>query len=105
MHIIRREEKMLDAIHRFVEQYSDAERYPAQHATAKQLLVLPISELTRKNIDRIIGNSSWTSLNCTECNTDTDALVYIGDYQKYESAYVELCRSCLRKVDELYMRM
>lgn len=47
--------------------------------------------LTEKAADEIIGNKTWTSLQCSECRKDSQAVVIFGGDE--ESFY--LCRPCL----------
>lgn len=47
-------------------------------------------------IDDIIGNESWTSLKCDECDREQDILVRIGEEPDYEARWQDLCADCLR---------
>ena len=53
--------------------------------------------LTVERVNEIIGNDSWTTLHCSECNTYVDAVVEVGQPADYESETAWLCRSCVRK--------
>ena len=51
-------------------------------------------------IDAAIGNSSWTSLGCSECHTDVDeAVLFVAGY---DSEYCYLCKDCLAKALDLF---
>lgn len=52
-------------------------------------------------VDQVIGNSSWTHLGCSECNTDVDEAVLFGAVD-YDSEYCYLCKDCLVKALELF---
>lgn len=44
-----------------------------------------------EDVDKIIGNSSWTRLICNNCNKDVDAVFVFGIVE--ESCYV--CENCV----------
>ena len=50
---------------------------------------------TAEQVDKIIGNSSWTRNECDECGKDYETLVHIGDEPDYEARWVVICRECL----------
>ena len=52
-------------------------------------------------VDQAIGNSSWTDLGCSECNTDVDEAVLFGVVD-YDSEYCYLCKDCLAKALDLF---
>jgi len=50
------------------------------------------------DVNRIIGNDSWTSQSCNECNShDCDLVVQLGDEPDYESSTAWVCAECLAK--------
>lgn len=53
-----------------------------------KLLNLP-SDATETDIYNIIGNYSWTRLQCDECGEDANIVVCIGD--------VVICEKCINK--------
>lgn len=52
---------------------------------------------TEENIAEVIGNKSWTQLECSECGEDSNSVITMSveEYGMY------LCKSCLRKALEL----
>lgn len=49
-------------------------------------------------INRLVGNGSWTDLVCDECTTRRlGEVVEVGDPPDYESSTARLCLPCLRK--------
>ncbi|MCP4761048.1 MAG: hypothetical protein GY870_04650 [archaeon] len=46
-------------------------------------------------VDKIIGNSSWTMLTCNECNLDCEKIISVGESIDYD--FVFICGDCLRK--------
>lgn len=56
---------------------------------------------TTKQVEDIIGNSSWTTNRCHECGQDSNAIVEIGQEPDYDSSTAQICESCLRKAIRL----
>lgn len=49
------------------------------------------------DVDRIIGNTSWTrvGLVCNGCGEESDRIVQVGEEPDYESRTARLCAKCL----------
>lgn len=52
---------------------------------------------TSDEIAAIIGNRSWTTLQCDECEQDVLKVVELGQEPDFESRTVHLCQYCLQK--------
>lgn len=50
------------------------------------------------DVDRIIGNSSWTSTNCDECGSKPEFVVMVGEEPNYESNTAFICAQCILKL-------
>lgn len=50
------------------------------------------------DVDRVIGNPTWTSTRCDECGTLPEVVVMVGDEPDYESNTVHLCTECIIKL-------
>jgi len=55
--------------------------------------------LNEQEVNKIIGNSSWTYLKCDVCEKETDAILCIKplDYCPYENRGVRICNDCMVK--------
>jgi hypothetical protein len=53
------------------------------------------NRLTVANVDRVIGNTSWTECRCDNCDEDCEALANITD--ECGERHVDICKSCLEK--------
>jgi len=79
------------------------EQYPKNRATAdklaigKHLRVLDLEKATPADIERVIGNGSWTSMRCHECQQDQSPLVRIGEEPDCDANWVDVCPECLEK--------
>lgn len=83
-------------------------RYPSDsqfglkfHAIGRRLHKLNLETATHEDVERIIGNRSWTTQQCRECQAFCDTLIQLGDVPDYESATTELCLPCLEKAYHL----
>lgn len=104
MHAITRESQAKDVAERWERQYrhgSDWSQRSKIGDTGKihrDLVALGPSP-NPDDIDRIIGNSSWTDVpTCSECSApDLPLVVQLGQEPDYESSTAWICRECLLK--------
>ena len=54
------------------------------------------------DIYAIIGNDSWTTLKCHECDHDVTAIVQVGEEPDYESHTANLCIDCAKKAVDMF---
>jgi|SRR3990167_776595 len=55
-----------------------------------------------KDVDKTIGNTSWTSIYCNECNESVLKAIQLGEEPDYESSTACICKPCLLKaMDEM----
>lgn len=48
-------------------------------------------------VDRVIGNTSWTDIDCDDCgDTRLPSAMQVGEEPSYESSTATLCFECLR---------
>ena len=52
---------------------------------------------TPEQINEVIGNNSWTRLECSECNKEVDTVVILSCYDS--DFYI--CKKCLNKCSRL----
>ena len=85
---------------RWAKQYpeNDERRYDfSPRAIQKKLDALNLETVEPEVIDEIIGNNSWTTLQCTFCCEDVEKALELDTNE-----YVErLCERCLGKMNEL----
>lgn len=62
------------------------------------LKALPAADVTKENVDLIIGNESWTRLVCDQCQQDSDVLANFDGCSEYP---VSICLKCLKKANRL----
>lgn len=47
------------------------------------------------DVERIIGNTSWTECKCDQCGERKESVVMVGEPLDYDSRTASLCVSCL----------
>ncbi len=59
---------------------------------------------TAKEVEDIIGNDTWTTLDCDECKRKVAAVVEIGDPSRDSYERRDVCKKCLRTALRLMSR-
>lgn len=81
---------------RWMQQYGAFPRDSGHAAILNQLKALNPTPSAAKEINRIIGNESWTRMpKCDQCQRVKPALVLMGEEPDYESATAWVCQDCL----------
>lgn len=66
----------------------------------KELCKLNLETCSAEDVNKTIGNTSWTYLRCDECSEEVDELVELGEEPDYESRTANVCKSCLIRAIE-----
>jgi hypothetical protein len=75
-----------------------AQQYPDDgDARRAKLATLDKDNATAKDVEKIIGNASWTRLGCDECGKEVGTVVQLGEEPDYESSTADVCLECLHK--------
>jgi len=80
------------------EQYRGSINYRSiDHGEIIDQLAQLVNPINPDEVDKIIGNKSWTSVPiCDECGADGQiAVIQVGQEPDYESNTAHLCRVCL----------
>lgn len=83
---------LIDAIaKRWKEQYPDD--------TGSQVLteLMALNNPTEQQVNDIIGNRSWTTNTCAECERNVEVVVLLGYEPVYDSWNCKLCLDCIQK--------
>lgn len=91
---------------RFMEQYGG--HYPddkplpwkygeTKRETFRRLGEINVDTCAPEDIDVIIGNKSWTRLECEVCGETVEVVVRVGEEPDCDSRWVDLCAACLTK--------
>ncbi len=90
MKIISAIDEIATAPDRWEKQYA-YHPYDDKLAITARLKALPPG-FTRDDVEKIIGNTSWTRIKCTECREEREHLATFDDGNL---SYIQLCASCL----------
>jgi hypothetical protein len=106
MKLESKRERLQTVAQRFKEVYGTVgmlARYPERAETIRQLEALNPESSTPLQVEKIIGNRSWTDpTSCSECRSqDGRAVVRLGEDPDYESSTAWICLECLEKAMEL----
>ena len=77
--------------------YDGSWKHGSDKKTVYENLVSLGDSPTPNQINEVIGNSSWTRLECSECNKEVDTVVVFSSYD----SYFYLCKKCLNKSTRL----
>lgn len=98
--ITTRKEVIAAAPSRWAKQYAEY-RFTGDTRKAEitnELRALPVDEVTKENVDRIIGNKGWTILTCDQCQQDSEA---VANFDYWSEHSVSVCLDCLKKAQRL----
>lgn len=76
-------------------------QYPREKRDIFEALVDLGPKPNPEDVNKVIGNDSWTRVACDECGEEVYAVVQIGQEPDYDSATAEVCLSCLSKAVDL----
>lgn len=68
--------------------------YPERRRVIQRLLEMDMETCSRREIDNLIGNDSWTHNDCNVCGHDSEILVHLV---RNFAEYIDVCPSCLKK--------
>lgn len=94
MRLITRQSLANEAAVRWGNQYP-IERWPDKQHILIDLLALGPSP-NPDDVDQVIGNTSWTRVECHECGADAD-VIELSQEPDYESYTACICKECLSK--------
>lgn len=101
MKIITRQSLANEAAAKWAEQYKDFHGYPDKFDKGEALKKLH-KPVNPDEVDRITGNTSWTTPNsCNVCNKRNGPVVEVGEEEDCDSRTAWVCFDCVKKVAEL----
>lgn len=98
MKVITERDKIRDVAEDWRKQYADSDGFLEAFEKLGiyvRLTKLDVATATAEDVAKIIGNDSWTRLECQECGKDVKALIEIGSPPDYESSTARVCLSCI----------
>lgn len=82
-----------------------AKCWKAQYPNSKQdihaaLLALDLNTATEDDVFKVIGNDSWTKIDCFHCKAFIDEAVFLKT--TYEYGPTSFCKDCIQKALKLF---
>lgn len=103
MHLITERSVIREVADRWDKQYPPGTANNDRVEISKHLRVLNLETATASDLERIIGNGSWTRTPvCSECGAKEVPVVQVGQEPDYESLTAYLCRVCIEKALKLF---
>ena len=59
---------------------------------------------TPEDVNKAIGNSSWTDIRCDECGESVEEVLQMGEPLDYESVPENICKPCLTLAVEEFVK-
>ena len=100
MKIITKQALANGAAERWKDQYACFSKGTNSRGIYEALLALGENPLPY-DVNKVIGNNSWTYLSCDECSKEVEVVVQLGEEPDYESATAQICFPCLKKAVKL----
>jgi len=97
MEIITKRQVIQGVQERWNRQYSRMRSNHPLINVGPQLESLNLDIVSADDVNKIIGNNSWTALSCDECKKDVEAIIVVGEEPDYESSTARVCFDCIRK--------
>jgi hypothetical protein len=69
-----------------------------------QLKTLDLETCSAEDVEKIIGNNSWTTLHCSACRGKHKWIITVGEEPDYESRTASLCRPCFDEACEVVLK-
>lgn len=70
---------------------------PVKQGILQSLRMLNPETCSAADVNKVIGNKSWTTMRCNECKEDTTWIIQLGETPDCESATANICRACFDK--------
>lgn len=86
--------------HQYYDYYRNGEWLDSEKSRIYDEL-LALNDPTKEQVDKIVGNESWTSCECYECEEDIGMRVQVGSKPDYDSSTIWICPNCLQKALDL----
>ena len=101
MLIITERDSIKHAISSFIKRWGNGTR---GIQVGYELSKLNPDTCTAEEVDTLIGNNTWTSKTCNECGNRAKDVIRLGEEPDYESQTAYLCKDCLTKAYNLFIK-
>jgi len=96
MYVTTKQDLCDNIIERWRKQYYHTSKFP--HVIPSLIQLKTDGNLTEDTIAKVIGNRSWTRLECSCCGNDSQSVINLVD--EYDAVY-SLCNDCIVKINDI----
>jgi hypothetical protein len=91
---------ILDVANRWLRQYDARIKRGEEQwtETHRRLLGLDLATATPEDVQAVIGNASWTRMECEVCDAEVEELVLFDGKARDEYGRTQICRGCAEKI-------
>ena len=101
MKVITRQEVANHVADKWKKQYETGP-YASPEKVAKLIALRALGDTPNPDdVDKAIGNESWTRVKCHECNEEVSPVIRVGQKPDYESYTACICLRCLHIAVEI----
>lgn len=97
MILITQRGKIKDVVKNWERQYPPKTTEPDKAEIGQKLRKLNLDKAMIHDVEKIIGNYSWTRLRCDECNREDDELLSV-----VQVGTVNMCKECAKRALALF---
>lgn len=99
MKIITQRDRVLGIRQRWKAQYKHEWIRPHSRSIKvyRKLCALNYKTCVAADVNKIIGNACWTTLECSECEAKTDWVIALEE----SDSLIQLCQACVKKLHSL----
>ena len=97
---VTKRELIQNIVHSWESQFGSDPEKPRLREILEKLRGLDLATVSEDEIEAIIGNRSWTRLQCVECKHDSEEAIQFGDESEYDGQPFYVCPTCLRYANE-----
>lgn len=95
MKVLTKRDLINSVVVAFENQFGASPTNPRWKKTRDRLRKLKLSKASEKDVEKIIGNRSWTEMRCANCHQDCDEAMQLGNELDREHGPVYICTQCL----------
>jgi len=96
MKVLTKRDLIKDIITAWERQFGVEPEKPRWRSVLNQLRQLNLSTASAEEVEGIIGNRTWTRLQCIECHRESESAMQLGEDLECEGVAPCICPSCLR---------
>ena len=95
MKMLTKRELINNVVVAFENQFGADPKNPRWKRTGDRLRKLKLAKASEKEVEKILGNRSWTEMRCAECGQDCKEAIQLGKESNRDQGPIYLCTKCV----------